>query len=393
MRLLHGRHLGYCTNVHAAATWPELRQTLDGPVCAVRNRVLTPEKPFGLGLWFSADVANALSVPGALDDLKAWLKETNSYVFTLNGFPYGKFHGEAVKENVYRPDWTTRERLDHTIRLFDLLAALQPKDTPVGTVSTLPGSFKGFGLDSSAEEQIFRHLAECAIHLDQLRDRYGRNFILGLEPEPLGTFETTLETWLFFKKFLVRPDTPRCAREVIGVTYDACHLAVEFEDARTGLEHFRDAGIPLAKIHLSSALRLKPTNAALFALQHFAEPVYLHQVIARNADGELHRWQDLPEALAWAESVSETNRGVEWRVHFHVPLHAAPTPPLYDTRAHLSGVFDFLARDSASCPHLEMETYTWAVLPEALRTAQVEEQIAAEYAWTLAELRKRKLAE
>jgi sugar phosphate isomerase/epimerase len=392
MRLLHGLQLGYCTNVHAAGSWLELRRVLDGPILAVKARA-APVAPFGLGLWLSAEAANSLGAPGALAELQEWLRENNCYVFTLNGFPYGKFHGEPVKENVYRPDWTTRERLDHTLRLFDLLAALLPPEGKIGTVSTLPGSFKGFALDDSAEEQMFRHLAECATQLDRLRDRHGRDFVLGLEPEPLGWFETTAETVKFLQKFFARPGTPRSAREVIGVTYDACHLAIEYEDAAASLAMLRDAGIRLAKIHLSSALRLAPTDHALAALRRFDEPVYLHQVIARASDGGLRRWRDLPEALTWAETQPESARGAEWRVHFHVPLHAAPEPPLGDTRGHLLGVLDFLARDPAACSHLEMETYTWAVLPEALRAARVEEQIAAEYAWTLGELRKRKLAE
>jgi sugar phosphate isomerase/epimerase len=392
MRLLHGRQLGYCTNVHAASSWAELRALLDGPIQAVRAKVLPGKEPFGLGLWLSADTANDLANSAALEELKNQLKEINCYVFTLNGFPYGQFHGAPVKENVYRPDWTTRARLEHTNRLFDLLADLQPSDASLGTVSTLPGSFKGFDLDDSAEEQMFHHLAECATHLDRLRDKYGRDFVLGLEPEPLCWLETISETLAFFKKFLAQPSTPRCAREVIGVTYDACHHAVEFEDAGQNLTQLRDAGIRLAKIHLSSALRLIPNNESLAALRRFEEPVYLHQVIARDSAGNLRRWRDLPEALKEMENVSTSSRGTEWRVHFHVPLHAAPEPPLFDTRAQLVDVFDFLARDPSCCSHLEMETYTWAVLPESIRSTKVEEQIAAEYAWTLGELRKRKLA-
>jgi len=276
--------------------------------------------------------------------------------------------------------------------LFDVLAALLPHGREPGTVSTLPGSFKEFGLDDSATEPMYRHLADCAVHLDRLRDRHGREFILGLEPEPLCWFETTEETVGFLEKFFARPGTPRCAREVIGVNYDACHLAVEHEQAGTSLAQLRDAGMRVGKIHLSSALRLPPTDAALAALRKFDEPVYLHQVVARSGDGSLRRWSDLPAALAWADPLPAAARGMEWRVHFHVPLHAAPEPPLDDTRDHLTDTLDFLARDPAFCLHLEMETYTWAALPGPMRAARVEDQLAAEYAWTLGELRRRGLA-
>jgi len=393
MRLKHGRHLTYCTNVHAAESWPAVQQMLRQAAVAVKAAVAPEAKAFGLGLWLAAEAARELAQPGVLADLRAWLAENRFYVFTLNGFPYGKFHGTRVKEQVYRPDWTDPARREHTMRLFEVLAGLLPSDVAVGSVSTLPGSFKGFGLDDSAQEEIFRQLARCAAELDRLRDRHGRDFVLGLEPEPLGWLETTEETLAFMREFFARPDTPRCAREVIGVTYDACHLAVEYEEAGESLARLRDAGIRLAKIHFSSALRLKPTDAALAELRRYDEPVYLHQVIVREAAGALRRFTDLPEALAWADPMTAAQRGAEWRVHFHVPLQATPEAPLGDTREHLTGVMDFLARDAGACDHLEMETYTWAVLPEPLRAARVEEQVAAEYAWTLAELGKRGLAE
>jgi sugar phosphate isomerase/epimerase len=393
MRLKHGLHLAYCTNVHAAESWTAVQAMLHEQVIGVKARVSQPGEPFGLGLWLSAEAAQELAQPGPLAELRQWLKEAGCYVFTLNGFPYGKFHGERVKEQVYRPDWTEPARLEHTIRLFEVLAQLPPPDGGVGSVSTVPGSFKGFGLDSSAEEEMFRQLSKCAAHLDRLRDRHGRDLVLGLEPEPLGWLETTAETVAFLRKFRARPDTPRCAREVIGITYDACHQAVEYERAGDNLNRLRDAEIRVAKLHFSSALRLRPTDAGLAALRRFDEPVYLHQVIVRQgADTLLRRITDLPEALAWAESRTAAARGEEWRVHFHVPLHTAPEEPLADTREHLGEVMDFLEKNPATCPHLEMETYTWAVLPEPLRTQRVEEQLAAEYAWTLGELRRRGLA-
>ena len=72
-----------------------------------------------------------------------WLEEKNCYVFTINGFPYGNFHGERVKEQVYRPDWSNPDRLEYTVLLFEILEKLlQPGEE--GSVSTLPGSFKEF---------------------------------------------------------------------------------------------------------------------------------------------------------------------------------------------------------------------------------------------------------
>jgi hypothetical protein len=82
---------------------------------------------------------------------------------------------------------------------------------------------------------------------------------------------------------------------------------------------------------------------------------------------------------------------MEWRIHFHIPLHSPPTPLFDNTTDHLLGVLDLLQGNPALCSHLEMETYTWEVLPEPLRERSVVEQLAAEYHWTLAQLSERGL--
>src|SRR5438552_8794283 len=114
-------------------------------------------------------------------------------MFTINGFPFGRFHGVRVKEQVYLPDWTDPKRLEYTNRLFDLLAQLAPPGLE-GSVSTLPGSFKEF---ISAHEQVTQTLANlwrCVEHIARVSERTGRKLHLGVEPEPLGLFENCIET-------------------------------------------------------------------------------------------------------------------------------------------------------------------------------------------------------
>jgi hypothetical protein len=174
------------------------------------------------------------------------------------------------------------------------------------------------------------------------------------------------------------------------VNYDTCHFAVEFEDARASLQQFRQAGIRLSKIHLSNALRLQPTREARESLKRFADDVYLHQVIARDVHGNLERFKDLDDALI-PHSAFRAPHSTEWRVHFHIPLHSQPVEGVGDTRDHITATLDCLAADPAACRHLEMETYTWEVLPDALRTRCVEDQLIAEYHWTISELQQRGL--
>ena len=178
----------------------------------------------------------------------------------------------------------------------------------------------------------------------------------------------------------------------MGLNYDCCHLAIEFEDAAEALERVTGAGIRLSKLHLSSALKMKPTKENLVRLRSFDEPVYFHQVVSREGDNPLRRFRDIPNALQWAESAPH-DLGDEWRVHFHVPLHAEPTGGFGDTKDHLLDALDWLAKKPGLCQHLEMETYTWEVLPEGLRSGDVVDQLCAEYDWTLTEMKARGLVE
>jgi len=394
MRLHHGLHLGYCTNIHRGETWAETLAGLRDYTLRVRDRVC-PAGGYGIGLRLSALAARELAEPSALAAFKDWLAAENAYVVTINGFPYGKFHGTRVKERVYLPDWTSRERLDYTKRLFDLLAELLPEDSGMaGSVSTLPGSFKEFRVDEAGlGAAMIGHLLECADYLAALSERTGRDFHLGLEPEPLGDFETSVETVAFFERlFAAAPDAERVRRH-LGVNYDTCHLAVEYESPAEAIGRLRAAGIRISKLHLSSALALVPTPAALERLRDFEEDVYLHQVIVRReGTAELTRYRDLPPALEMAAS-DPGGVGDEWRVHFHVPLHAEPEALFGTTRAHLLGVLDLLAADPSLCAHLEMETYTWEVLPPSLHSADVVDQLEREYRWCLGELRARGLAD
>ncbi len=386
MKLSHGLHLAYCTNIHRGESWEQTFDTLQKYTLAVRDKV-GGGKPYAIGLRLGADAARELSYRPSLLAFQKWLERHNCYVFTINGFPYGKFHGARVKEQVYAPDWTTPERLDYTNLLFDLLAEIMPSGVE-GSVSTVPVSFKGFNLDDRAVRTARTNLWRCVEHLEQLTRRTGRKLHLGLEPEPCCFLETTGETVAFFEK--LRADRPGDMRldEHLGVNYDCCHLAVEFEPPAEALQRLRRAGIKISKIHLSNALKVRPTMEVRAALKSFAEDIYFHQTIERRPNGEIIRYGDLDEALD--TSVTELPQAeLEWRIHFHIPLHARPTA-LFDTTAdHLIGVLDEVKRSPSICAHFEMETYTWEVMPAELKKRNVVDQLVSEYEWTLARLAER----
>ena len=383
MRLSHGIHLAYCTNIHRGGDWPETFRSLSEYTLRVRDRV-SSGKPYAIGLRLGDTASRQLAQADALEKFRAWLGENNCYVFTINGFPYGDFHGKRVKEQVYKPDWTNPERVEYTKRLFDILAEIAPAESG-GSVSTVPCSFKEFINTGEQVEAMRRNVWDVVEHIDALSEKTGKDLHLGLEPEPLCYLETTSEMIRFYRQLRDdRPGDDRLSRR-LGINYDACHLAVEFEEAANALGSLIAEGVRISKLHFSSALKVCPSAETLGGLAGFAEDIYFHQVVANGADGSLTRYRDLPDALA-AAARGETSGDTEWRIHFHVPLHCPPTA-LFDTTAdQLQRVIVTLAANPAICSHIEMETYTWEVLPGELKQRDVVDQLAGEYDWTLAKL-------
>lgn len=352
---------------------------------AVRERVC-PGEDYAIGLRLSDQASRELSDADALFEFRRWLDRNRCYVFTINGFPFGKFHGTRVKEQVYRPDWTSEDRVNYTNRLFDLLGEIVPAGVE-GSVSTVPGSFKEFITTEDERRLIRRNLFKCVEHVAEVAEKTGRTLHLGLEPEPLGWLETSEETVRFFGQIRDEHKNDPRLNENLGVNYDTCHLAVEYENPAESLGRFRRSEIKISKLHLSSALKLQPTTENRARLAAFGDDTYLHQVISRGPDGKLTRYRDLDVGLADVKNNSD-----EWRVHFHVPLNAPPVAGLENTADHLLGVLDVLQGDPGLCSHLEMETYTWEVLPPELKSRSVVEQLTGEYEWCLRELKGRGLA-
>jgi sugar phosphate isomerase/epimerase len=358
-----------------------------------------PDRPFGTGLWLSADVLRELQAPGALADLQQLLAQHGLYVFTLNAFPYGAFHGHAVKERVFEPDWRSDARREYSDGLATLLAQLLP-DGVSGSISTLPGGFKPAIRTPADEQAIADQLLAHAAHLHAIHERTGKRIALAIEPEPCGYLETIAELIAFFERQLRSERAlARLAQRAgvssnaaaglvqrhLGVCLDTCHAAVEFEDPERLVSELRAAAIPIAKVQLSSGLRIAEVDdTARAALSPYLDPVYLHQVVERR-DGELTRYLDLPQALAALAGAANEPARREWRVHFHVPVFLARMRAFDSTQSFLRAILA-LQRAQPLSSHLEVETYTWDVLPDEARSDDLTQAIARELRFCLTEL-------
>lgn len=359
--------LSYCTNVHPGLSVGEVESGLSEFTVPTRDRF----GDLAAGLWLARPVATELlestSAASSLDGFAARLRESGLLCYTLNTFPYGNFHDARVKENVYIPDWTTNERYDYTLDCARILARLLPDDDTEGSLSTVPLGFKGFDHPADFTDRCAARLIELADALARLRDETGKTIRLAIEPEPLCVLETTPETLAFFtrlREIAADRNSLEAANEFLGVCYDVCHQSVEFEDVAESINALAQARIRINKVHITCAIRVErpaENEEARNALSKFVEPRYLHQTIARSSDGTIHRLTDLTEEAA-LNPQSEFAAADEWRVHFHVPVNAESLGPLGTTRPDLRRALATV-RDLDYAPHLEVETYTWQVLP------------------------------
>lgn len=355
--------LCYCTNVHAWRSLEEIQNGLLGTTSEVARRV---KRQLSAGLWFSDAVSRQLDEEaGAVASLAATLEECNLTCHTLNAFPHGDFHGQRVKERVYRPNWAERERLEYTLRCARALAQLLP-EAREGSISTLPLGFAS--ADGSADfiDVCCRNLCELARELDNLHSDSGRMIRLAIEPEPFCEIETTAGAIAFFETLRARAEAEGIGDLVenhIGLCYDVCHQAVEFEDISASIAALAEAGIRINKVQLSSAIQLvdpEKNEAGRVALCEYVEPRYLHQTFAQNGD-QMARQVDLTRELC-EDPPEEFRAATAWRVHFHVPVNEERLGPLGTTSRYLREALAAIGQLEYA-PHLEVETYTWSVLP------------------------------
>lgn len=381
----------YCLNIHPGESLDAARDAIATHAAAVKELV-APDRPYPLGLRLSAAAATELTGEGrALEDFAEFINQHGFFVTGINGFPYGAFHNAVVKTAVYAPDWSTPERLKYTGRLANILAVLLPEGA-VGNISTVPLAYKSLKVEEAAHKaKVYaRQIAVMAEFLDLLVKEVGREIVLALEPEPDCVLENIDETVAWFEDELLfegmrwlsaggrrtRDEAEALLRRHVGLCLDTCHFAVAFEEPLTALVRFESACIRVARVQLSAAVRTEVSDETLRRLRDFFDPVYLHQTKVRLSSGRII---SLPDLNAATIVEARAHKGCELRTHFHVPLFYDGDAMLGSTHTGLDA--EFFAHVKARGYPLEIETYTFDVLPAEMRAGDVVENIVREHRW------------
>lgn len=399
-------HLTYCTNIHAGESWTDHFTALKENIPLIK-KAFSPEEDFGIGLRLSHLASLELGEKTNLRDFKKWLDDSGCYVFTMNGFPYGGFHHTKVKDLVHKPDWTTQDRVLYTMQLFNLLANILPENISSGGISTSPLSYKHWHRHEQAEtDLVFQETTENILKVVKLliglKNTTGKVLHLDIEPEPDGLVENGPEFMDWYATYLLprgiafladqldlkEDDAENAIREHVRLCYDICHFAVGYEDHAQVIRQLQEHRIQIGKIQISAAVKapmaIVPAerSAVIDAFKKFDESTYLHQVVAMQQGNVLKRYRDLPQALHDASNAFTR----EWRSHFHVPLFVHDYGVLKSTQDDIKEVLAIQRKDRLT-DHLEVETYTWEVLPQDLKLP-LHESITRELQWVKDELKK-----
>jgi hypothetical protein len=384
-------HLSYSTLVHPADDWTQLWDSVTRYLPAVKKRV-SPDKPFAVSLRLASKSADALSAnPEERKKLKAFFDANDMYLYTANAFPYGSFKGERVKEKVYEPDWRTDDRAGYTMKVADILAEVAPPGARP-SIQTPPLGFKPRVTGPDVVQAYTNQVIRVVAHLVELERKTGRKVTLAIEPEPACFLELTPETIDYFTKHLYAPPAVKdlaaktglsvaqaetALRQQLGTVFDICHQAVEFEDVAASMKALGAAGIPILKFQIASALRIPDvTREKAEALKAFDDPVYFHQTIEKR-NGTITHYLDIPDALAAYDGQRD---GREWRTHFHVPVFLDDVGVFKTTRPDIEAALRYHAANPVS-DQVEIETYTWDVLPDSFKTGDIVDYVVRELEW------------
>ena len=389
-------NLTYSTLVHPGDTWEDMKASLQQYVPEVKKRI-SPDKPFGVSLRLAnSSVETLMAQPQERAWLKKFLTDNDLYIFTINAFPYGPFKNVVVKENVYEPDWTTDQRTKYTMNIADILAEVT-REVDEPTIQTAPLAYRPKVTDQAYQDKFNENIYRVIAHLMNLEKRTGRRIKLAVEPEPYCFLETIPETVEWFQRKIYSLQAAQqiskisgnplsevfgAVRRYLGVVLDICHQSVEFEDITGDIELLSQAGIPIFKLQEAAALRVdNVTPEIVEELKKYTGTIYLSQTTELR-NGVITRFLNLEDAIAaWEKDPGPR----EWRTHFHVPVFIDSLGPFKTTR---SGIDDAL-RVHAKTPlsnHLEIETYTWDVLPAHLKTGDITEYVVRELEYVRDEL-------
>ena len=247
-------------------------------------------------------------------------------------------------------------------------------------------------------ESYTEHVLTVIAHLVALEARTGCTVTLALEPEPLCFLETTAETIAYFEEHLYSGAAAQrlaklaglplssahgSLRRHLGIVFDCCHQAIEYEDVASSLAALRDAAIPVFKLQEAAAVRVP--EGARRRRSRRSSATSTRSISRRPSSDATASSPASPTSRTRSRRYrADPSGGREWRVHFHVPVFLDDSVAF---REHASAIEERSRSSRARLSRqLEIETYTWDVLPAELKHGDIVEYVSRELEWVRGQL-------
>lgn len=381
----------FCSNLLPQESLDDLLPALLTFAKGVRQQSEVPL--LGIDLRLGLQAITQANQRSDLADWRQRFQEAGLVITTLNAFPLLPFQSDVVKDQAYRPDWGSTDRLKASISAIAIADQLSHEADEICTISTLPGSYRPWAEAEADPLTMARHLGQWVVAAWHHRQRGGRRVVLAIEPEPCCSWGSGAELAQFWQTYGQHTLSQVCQdlhstidgqtaiNEHLACCWDTCHASVVFEDQAGAIAALSHLGLAPLKVQYSAAPGAAPplSAAGIAALVALDEPRFCHQVGIRDQASHITVLPDLSHLAAWHArlSAAEQQSLAAIRTHFHIPIHRDPDSPelastIADSRLGLAAALRHGAR------HVSVETYTWS-----LRAAHGEDPIAG----TAAEIR------
>lgn len=381
----HKYIITYCSNIFKNNNGTQLLNSL--------NKYKKEFKSYkDISICVSNNIINELNEKKNLNKILTWKKINKKNIPLINGFVYKNFHQNLIKENIYYPDWTKKERFNFTKNTIFFAQKINKRSKICG-ISTLPITYKLWIKNNTKYniKKAINFFFEILKILIKIKKYKNILIHIDIEPEPFCLLEDCKDFIYFFKSWILPELEEKIkiylnvkknkAKNVItkhlNLCFDICHSAVMFENQKLSLDLIKKFKIKIGRVQISSAIKIKKINKHNFNHLNFLnKSPFLHQSLMKLNNLKYIKNNDFKNIKIINNEIIK-----EIRIHCHVPIYKKKiTNNIYTTQKELkNSLMNILKYDFTR--NLEIETYTYNMLYKK-KSNKIKSMIK-EYNWLI----------
>lgn len=275
-------------------------------------------------------------------------------ITSINGFVYQNFHLKNIKENIYLPDWTSKNRFLFTKNILTYTDSIAKKKEKI-SISTLPISYikwVNFFLNPFIFYEATQNLKKLTMQIKKSH--------LDIEPEPFCLIESYSD-FLKFKKNWIKTLIIKKNEKSLTLCYDICHFSVIFEKQKIISKLITIDNLKIGKIQISIALKTIIHYKHVFikkltkTLTKLKKSDFLHQSIIKNYS-KIEKFSDIYFFLKKIHLF----KNKELRIHCHIPLYKKKFKYFDSTYKDTFNSLNLIKKHNLT-KNIEIESYTYHI--------------------------------